>query len=249
MSDSGRMLRDPCETCGIFHNGPCESVSGEPPRAEPPTEHGSDVCACGEYRSQHALDQQGRMACKICANSTAPYDGCKEFRFTRKATDSELQRWTRYHMDKTNWPPMSDKLRSYGAGPRPSAPEPKCGKYAAPFIAGGPSWACVLDSGHEGECRPGGTCFKHGAYVAEPNVSPQCPKWPDCISSDFETPEQIETTSVVWTRQPKSSPVDLQDAARKLAKEIIDWVKAGTPLDETATEHLAIVLAAHLRGK
>jgi hypothetical protein len=55
-----------------------------------------------------------------------------------------------------------------------------CGKPAAsltPFTA----FACVLDEGHEEECRPGGNCVAHGPYVGSPNVPPQCPRWPDCI--------------------------------------------------------------------
>lgn len=54
-----------------------------------------------------------------------------------------------------------------------------CGKAAAsltPFTA----FACVLEDGHEGECTPGGNCVAHGLYVGEPNVPPQCPRWPLC---------------------------------------------------------------------
>lgn len=55
-----------------------------------------------------------------------------------------------------------------------------CGKPAAPLTA--LEWfTCVLEEGHDGDCRPGGTCLKHGAYVVEPNVVPQCPRWPECI--------------------------------------------------------------------
>ena len=44
----------------------------------------------------------------------------------------------------------------------------KCGKPAASWI---PRWswyfACVLEPGHEGECKPGGTCHVHGEVVKE----------------------------------------------------------------------------------
>jgi hypothetical protein len=53
----------------------------------------------------------------------------------------------------------------------------KCGKPAKPFVPRwGMSFACVLDKDHDGPCRPGGTCFKHGPYVGD-----QCPQWPECV--------------------------------------------------------------------
>lgn len=53
---------------------------------------------------------------------------------------------------------------------------PTCGKYAAPLIARwGYSFSCVLELGHEGPCRPGGTCRAHGPYVGSPGVTPHCP--------------------------------------------------------------------------
>jgi len=59
---------------------------------------------------------------------------------------------------------------------------PKCGKFAASFIPRrGEYFSCVLEPNHEGECRPGGTCFKHGPYVGEPNRPPLCQHWPDCV--------------------------------------------------------------------
>lgn len=48
----------------------------------------ADICECGEYRDQH--DEKG---CKICRNSTAPWDGCVKFRFFRRANEEELAHW------------------------------------------------------------------------------------------------------------------------------------------------------------
>lgn len=56
---------------------------------------------------------------------------------------------------------------------------PNCGKPAAPLTPL-TSFACVLAEGHERECCPGGNCVAHGPYVGEPNVFPQCPRWPCC---------------------------------------------------------------------
>ena len=57
-----------------------------------------------------------------------------------------------------------------------------CSKFAASFIPRrGEYFSCVLPLGHEGECRPGGTCFKHGAYSSEPGKPPKCPQWPNCV--------------------------------------------------------------------
>ncbi len=50
----------------------------------------------------------------------------------------------------------------------------KCGKYAAPLLPF-EYFPCVLDPGHEGDCRPGGVCVTHGPYVGEPGVPPVCP--------------------------------------------------------------------------
>ena len=54
---------------------------------------GSDVCACGDYRSQH--DHSG--FCGVCHGSKAPYDGCCQFRFSRCALDSEVKHWEQYY--------------------------------------------------------------------------------------------------------------------------------------------------------
>lgn len=62
-------------------------------------------------------------------------------------------------------------------------PEEKCGKSAASYIPRwGQSFACPLPKGHDGPCRAGGNCFKHGPYVmGQPGVPPQCPHFPDCV--------------------------------------------------------------------
>ena len=64
-----------------------------------------------------------------------------------------------------------DRWQSLDPQPE-SAGEERCGKAAAPFI---PRWgmspACYLPKGHEGECIPGGECFRHGFYL---NSCPLC---------------------------------------------------------------------------
>jgi hypothetical protein len=52
------------------------------------------------------------------------------------------------------------------------------------LIAGASSYACMLPKGHEGECQPGGNCFKHGKYVG----ATRCPKWPDCATPPIQRP-------------------------------------------------------------
>jgi hypothetical protein len=54
---------------------------------------GSDLCACGDYRSQHERDGK----CRVCFASRAPYDGCTQFRFSRCAVDDEVKHWWYYH--------------------------------------------------------------------------------------------------------------------------------------------------------
>lgn len=58
---------------------------------------GSDLCMCGDYRSQHGGRGIGSSACRVCAHSKAPYDGCVQFRFSRYATELEVQHWAKYH--------------------------------------------------------------------------------------------------------------------------------------------------------
>jgi hypothetical protein len=55
--------------------------------------HGSDVCECGDYRSEH--NENGR--CRVCCSSSAPYDGCVKFRFSRSARPNEIEHWNLYH--------------------------------------------------------------------------------------------------------------------------------------------------------
>ena len=60
-----------------------------------------------------------------------------------------------------------------------------CGKATRyHLIAGASSYACALPVGHDGDCQPGGTCFKHGPWVGLTNGEIHCPKWPDCIMQD-----------------------------------------------------------------
>lgn len=55
----------------------------------------------------------------------------------------------------------------------------RCGKPAAPFIPRwGMAFACVLPKRHEGECRRGGTCSKHGDYVGD-----KCPKFDEDVAA------------------------------------------------------------------
>ena len=52
---------------------------------------GSDICICGDYRSQHGWGADSK--CKVCFGSKAPYDQCAAFRFSRMATESEIKHW------------------------------------------------------------------------------------------------------------------------------------------------------------
>jgi hypothetical protein len=56
---------------------------------------GSDVCQCGDYRSQH--NYGSNSACRVCGNMSGPYNGCQKFRFGRMAGQSELEHWRLYH--------------------------------------------------------------------------------------------------------------------------------------------------------
>ena len=53
--------------------------------------------------------------------------------------------------------------------------ETRCLKPAAPLTALS-YFCCVLPKNHDGECKQGGNCTKHGEYVGK-----NCPKWPACI--------------------------------------------------------------------
>jgi hypothetical protein len=56
-------------------------------------ELGSDLCNCGDYRSQH-----GDNGCKVCRNSRAPYDGCVKFRLHRAANEAEQAHWDKWNL-------------------------------------------------------------------------------------------------------------------------------------------------------
>ncbi len=49
------------------------------PSAQRANEHGSVVCICGDYRSQHNDNRE----CRICGSNKAPYDGCQRFIYAR----------------------------------------------------------------------------------------------------------------------------------------------------------------------
>lgn len=46
-------------------------------KLDTPNPQPTDVCECGDYRSQH--DKNGK--CRLCGDSRAPGDGCIKFRF------------------------------------------------------------------------------------------------------------------------------------------------------------------------
>lgn len=52
-------------------------------------QHGSDICECGDFRSQHSESK------RLCANC-----GCLAFRFFRTADDRDLGIWNKYHLPK-----------------------------------------------------------------------------------------------------------------------------------------------------
>ena len=58
--------------------------------------YGSDICCCGDYRSQHF---NGFEQCRVCRNSAAPYDGCMKFRFHRRADMFERSHWRLFHAE------------------------------------------------------------------------------------------------------------------------------------------------------
>jgi len=64
-------------------------------KASPDQPIGSDICLCGDYRSQHGW--RTAAYCRVCGNSTAPYDGCQAFRYARSSTDEEVKHWKRHH--------------------------------------------------------------------------------------------------------------------------------------------------------
>lgn len=60
-------------------------------------------------------------------------------------------------------------------------------------------FTCVLDEGHDGNCRPGGTCVQHGEYSSEPG------KPPNCSMCEFEE----------LTKLTNGKPYELYDRLRK----------------------------------
>jgi hypothetical protein len=65
--------------------------------AKSETPIGSDICQCGDYRSQHGFGEIGDSRCRICVNSRELWGGCDAFRFHRSAMDSELKHWQEYY--------------------------------------------------------------------------------------------------------------------------------------------------------
>src|ERR1700733_6026521 len=63
--------------------------------AEPASQPGSDICACGDYRSQPA--KGGR--CSICYWS--------DFEFSYVATGDDLATWNKYHDNVVQMPPVT----------------------------------------------------------------------------------------------------------------------------------------------
>ena len=55
-------------------------------------EHGSDVCYCGDYRSEH-----GPNGCGPCGLNPSFLERCTEFRWGRKATAEEQAHWNKYY--------------------------------------------------------------------------------------------------------------------------------------------------------
>lgn len=51
---------------------------------------GSDVCACGHFRSEH---EHGRGMCRPCAVLHAPYSGCVQLHNTRFASKKLIKQW------------------------------------------------------------------------------------------------------------------------------------------------------------
>lgn len=59
--------------------------------------HGSDVCFCGDYRSQHRYKRtpcgflQKSKTGKIC------FCGCPDFKWGHRATKEDRAHWRKYH--------------------------------------------------------------------------------------------------------------------------------------------------------
>lgn len=88
------------------------------------------------------------------------------------------------------------------AEPNKEETEP-CKEFVQHFIAGASWYLCVLEKGHEGGHRAGGTCFRHGSYVGDVDAVPQCPHWPTCVHqlvspSPLEPPIGSDVPERVW---------------------------------------------------
>lgn len=63
---------------------------------------GSDLCQCGDYRSQHEQWRTtGGMRCRV-GSCRVPYgdpwaSSCPKFELSRPATAAEQQHWNEYH--------------------------------------------------------------------------------------------------------------------------------------------------------
>lgn len=51
-------------------------------------ETGSDICECGDFRSEHFRPGRTPDTC---------FCGCKKFRFSHAATTADMQIWNEYH--------------------------------------------------------------------------------------------------------------------------------------------------------
>lgn len=69
-------------------------------------EHGSDICQCGDFRSQH---ENGSGRCRVCFGNNAPYDRCGRFQFAHVASDGDRATWNQYHSARAMKPARSAK--------------------------------------------------------------------------------------------------------------------------------------------
>src|SRR5271166_4185797 len=54
-------------------------------------QQGSDVCVCGDYRSQHDING----GCQACLGIA--FDHCEGFKLGHKASEKEQAHWDKYH--------------------------------------------------------------------------------------------------------------------------------------------------------
>lgn len=54
-------------------------------------ELGSDICDCGDFRSQHRHEN------RFTKEMTRCFCGCNVFRFAYRALEADLQTWNKYH--------------------------------------------------------------------------------------------------------------------------------------------------------